>query len=159
MADSARGGPAGPSSAACAAGGGGERRARRAGRRPVVTRVAAVLALTGALAGASGTSLGHEVGAGRGGGGGSMLPEEAPAAGASGRRRRKPGLVLPLAEVPFAPAVAGGPAEAHYRRLQAERQGILQLEGATRAGGYFATELAIGNPPRNFSLIVDTGST
>lgn len=159
MADSARGGPAGPSAAACAAGGGRERRARRAGRRPVATRMAAVLALTGALAGASGTSLGHEVGAGRGGGGGSMLPEEAPAAGASGRRRRKPGLVLPLAEVPFAPAGAGGPAEAHYRRLQAERQGILQLEGATRAGGYFATELAIGNPPRNFSLIVDTGST
>ena len=124
----------------------------------MVTRVAAVLALTGALAGASGTSLGHEVGAGRGGGAG-MLPEQAPAAGAIGRRRRKPGLVLPLAEVPFAQAGAEGPAEAHYRRLQAERQGILQLEGATRAGGYFATELAIGNPPRNFSLIVDTGST
>ena len=86
--------------------------------------------------------------------------EEAPAAGASGRRRRRrPGLVLPLSEVPFAEAGAGGPAEGHYRRLQAERQGILQLEGATRAGGYFATELAIGNPPRNFSLIVDTGST
>ena len=156
MADSARGGPAGPS-AACTAGGGGERRARRAGRRPVVTRMAAVLALTGALAGAGrsgGSGLGSWAGLG-----GSMLPEQAPAAGASGRRRRKPGLVLPLAEVPFAQAGAGGPAEAHYRRLQAERQGILQLEGATRAGGYFATELAIGNPPRNFSLIVDTGST
>lgn len=39
------------------------------------------------------------------------------------------------------------------------RNGSLAVFGAVREVGYFYTKLALGTPPRHFSVIIDTGST
>lgn len=48
---------------------------------------------------------------------------------------------------------------AHGKARGLLRNGSLAVFGAVREVGYFYTKLALGSPPRHFSVIIDTGST